>query len=432
MRSLKILVLTQFFAPEIGASQVRLASFCREVAAAGNSVEIVTAMPHHPGGRIFPAYEGRFYLREEWEGLPVHRVWLYAANGSNLKRLLNYASFCLTCLFGLARATKPDYIFVDSPPLFLGVPGWIVAKLWRVPLLFNVADLWPDSVRDLGIMRDGPLVNFAYRLERWIYRRATSVTAVTEGIRSALLDSKRLPQEKVMFLPNGVDTNLFKPCPPDETLKRNLGLAGKKIVLYAGNHGYAGAVEQVLYAANCLRNEPSLHFLLIGEGPEKQKLIDLAASLGLPNVTFHAQVPLDSMPSFLSISDLAVVTLRKSKVMAGARPAKSFVMMAGGKAIVLSAEGEAAGLIERSGAGVVVPPEDYQSIASAIRELVHDPVRARQLGENGRRFVVSNFQWSSLVRSWLEQLANLRVPRAHATEEIDPAKREARASLSSD
>lgn len=153
-------------------------------------------MPNHPAGKIFPDYRGHFYLREEWEGLTIHRLWLYAASGSNLKRLLNYASFAFTCLFGVARATKPDYIFVDSPPLFLGVPGWIAAKCWSVPLLFNVADLWPDSVRDLGVIREGPLLDFAFRLERWIYRHSTVITSVTEGIRDTLLGSKQIPQEK--------------------------------------------------------------------------------------------------------------------------------------------------------------------------------------------------------------------------------------------
>lgn len=429
---MKFLVLTQYFAPEIGASQVRLASFCRELAAAGHDVEVVTAMPHHPAGKIFPDYRGNFYLIEEWEGLRVHRVWLYASNRSNLRRLLTYASFCLTSLFGLARAKKPDYIFVDSPPLFLGVPGWIAAKLWRVPLIFNVADLWPDSVRDLGVMNDGPLVTFAYRLERWIYRHATAVTAVTEGIRESLLGRKGLPPEKVLFLPNGVDTTLFRPSPPNERLKKSLGLAGKNIVLYAGNHGYAGAVEQVLYAAHELRDNPCIHFLLIGEGPEKQKLKELASTLALTNVTFHDQVPLQAMPPYVSISDAAVVTLRKSQVMAGARPAKSFVMMAGGKPIVLAAEGEAARLIETAGAGVVVPPEDYQALAREIRALLQDETRASQMGMNGRRFVVANFQWSSLVRNWIAQLSKISVLPTLPKGDLKHAERDAGASLSND
>ena len=429
---MKFLVLTQYFAPEIGASQVRLASLCRELSAAGHEVEIVTAMPHHPAGEIFPDYKGRFYLRQEWEGLRIHRVWLYASNRSNLRRLLTYASFCLTCLFGLARANKPDYIFVDSPPLFLGVPGWIAAKLWNVPLIFNVADLWPDSVRDLGVMSDGPLVKFAYWLERWIYRHAAAVTAVTEGIRESLLGRKGLPVERVLFLPNGVDTTLFRPSAPNEILKKSLGLAGKNIVLYAGNHGYAGAVEQVLYAAHQLRNDASIHFLLVGDGPEKPKLKGLASDLSLTNVTFHDQVPLQSMPAYVSICDVAAVTLRKSQVMAGARPAKAFVMMAGGKPIVLAAEGEAARLVDAAGAGVVVPPEDYQSLAHAIVALMEDKSRAAQMGLNGRRFVVANFQWSSLVRNWIAQLSKISVLPTLPKGDLKHAERDAGASLSND
>jgi colanic acid biosynthesis glycosyl transferase WcaI len=428
----KFLVLTQFFAPEIGASQVRLAYFCRELRAAGHTAEIVTGMPHHPAGRIFPDYRGHFYLREQWEGLTIHRVWLYAASGSNLKRLVSYASFCLTCLFALARADKPDYIFVDSPPLFLGVPGWIAAKLWHVPLIFNVADLWPDSVRDLGVMRDGLLVDLAYRLERWIYRNSNVVTAVTEGIRDSLLESKGIPPDKLLFLPNGVDTTLLRPSPPDESLKDRLGLRGKKIILYAGNHGYAGAVEQILYAAQILRDDKSVHFLFVGEGPEKQKLIQLAADLALSNVTFHDQVPLEAIPAFVSISDAGVVTLRKSQVMAGARPAKAFVMMAGGKPIVLAAEGEAARLVQNSGAGVVVPPEDYKSLASAIQSFLNHPSLAREMGACGRKFVVSNFQWSSLVHNWIAQLSEVSVLAARPKGDLNHAERETSTSLSKD
>jgi len=419
---MKFLVLTQYFAPEVGASQVRLASFCRELAAAGHSVEIVTAMPHHPAGKIFPRYRGRFYVRDQWERLTVHRVWLYASNASNLKRMLNYFSFCLTSLFALARAKKPDYVFVDSPPLFLGVPGWIAARCWGVPLLFNVADLWPDSVRDLGILHDGAILKFAYGLERWIYRHSDTVTAVTEGIRSSLLGAKRLPAKKVLFLPNGVDTELFQPRSPDEALKRSLGLADKKIILYAGNHGYAGAVEQVIFAADHLRNEPSFHFLLIGEGPEKQKLKELAASRSLTNVTFHDQVPLASMPAYVSISDLAVITLRKSRVMEGARPAKTFVMMSAGKPIVLAAEGEAARLIEAAGCGVVVPFEDNQALAASIRSVLQNPTEAARLGANGRNFVVANFQWSSLVRNWLSQLLEVCPSPAQPSQQLKRAK----------
>lgn len=429
---MKFLILTQYFAPEIGASQVRLAYLCRELAEAGHKVEIVTGMPHHHADRIFPEYRGQFLFDGEWEGLKVHRTWLYASSKSNLKRLMSYASFALTCFFGMARSEKPDFLFVDSPPPFLAVPGWIAAKLWNVPLIFNVADLWPDSVRDLGVMGDGFLMRMAFRLERWIYKHATVVTAVTEGIRESLLKSKGLPPEKVLFLPNGVDTRLFRPTPPDENLKKKLGLTGKKVILYAGNHGYAGAVEQILYAAQALRDDSSLHFLLVGEGPEKLKLIELAATLGLNNVTFHNEVPLSEVPAFVALSDMGVVTLRKSKVMAGARPAKAFVMMAGGKPIVMAAEGEAARLIQTAGSGVVVPPENHEQLASAIRTLFRHPDVAAQMGSNGRKYVVSNFQWSLLVRNWIAQLSNIPALAARSKNDVNHAERETRAGLSND
>jgi glycosyltransferase involved in cell wall biosynthesis len=281
-------------------------------------------------------------------------------------------------------------------------------------------------------MRDGILMKIAFGLERWIYKHSNVVTAVTEGIRESLLMSKGLPPEKVLFLPNGVDTRLFRPSASDENLKKKLGLADKKIILYAGNHGYAGAVEQILYAAQTLRYENSFHFLFLGEGPEKPKLMELAAKLGLTNVTFHNEVPLSEVPAFVAISDLGVVTLRKSQVMAGARPAKAFVMMAGGKPIVMAAEGEAARLIQTAGAGIVVPPENHEQLANAIRTILEHPEVASQMGASGRKFVVSNFQWSLLVRNWITQLSNTSILAARSKGDENHAEREARARLSSD
>lgn len=352
---MRFLVLAQYFPPEVGASQVRLAALCEELVGAGHSVEVITAMPHHPLGRIFPTHRGAFYRRENHRGILVHRTWLYAGNRSTCGRVVSYLSFAATCFFALLQAQRPDYVFTDSPPLFLGISGWLAAKRWRTKLVFNVADLWPDSARDLGILRDGPTMSMARRLESWIYRHADYVTAVTDGIRQTLLQAKRLPPHKVLFLPNGVDTQLFRPTVPDELLKQSLGLTGKKVVLYAGNHGYAGGVEQLLHAADYLREDLSTHFLLVGDGPEKPHLQQMAVDLKLPNILFLDSVPLDHLPALLSFSDLAVVTLRKARITDGARPAKMFVMMAAGKPVVLAAQGEAANLLLAAKAGVVVP-----------------------------------------------------------------------------
>ena len=401
---MKFLILSQYFHPEIGATQVRLSSMCAELIRVGHEVEVVTAMPHHPEGKISKQYRNRLFAKEFQGGVRVRRVWLYAANGSGFRRVLNYLSFMLTCSIGLLQARKPDFVFVDSPPLFLGIPGWLASRLWKCPFIFNVADLWPDSVCDLGVMKKGILVDGAYRLERWIYEQADYVTAVTDGVRDSLVQRKNVPPHKILFLPNGVDTRLIAPCAPDEHLKISLGLDGKRIAIYAGNHGYAAGAEQILYAAQHLSSNQQLHFLFVGDGPEKPALRKLAADLNLTNVTFLDSVELKTLPSLLSIAELALITLRKARVTMGARPAKAFVMMAAAKPIVLAAVGEAENLVRASGAGIVVPPDDPRAMANAIQTLLDDPALAKQIGTAGRTYVERYFEWSVLVRDWLQQL----------------------------
>jgi glycosyltransferase involved in cell wall biosynthesis len=377
---------------------------CKELVRAGHCVEVVTAMPHHPAGTISPEYRGRFYSWEFQRAVKVHRVWLYAVRGSGMARIAGYLSFMLTSLFGLFKAARPDFVFVDSPPLFLGVTGWIASALWDCPLIFNVADLWPDSARDLGVIKSGLLLRAAYSLERWIYRRADYLTAVTDGVRDVLLNKKDVPKTKVLFLPNGVDTELIQPGDGDEQLRSKLCLSGKRVVIYAGNHGYAAAADQILDAAALLTQQRDLHFVFVGDGPEKARLRVLAQDLRLSNVSFLDSVPLAGLPSLLALADIAVITLRRAGVTSGARPAKAFVMMAAGKPIVLAATGEAERLIRAAESGMVVPPHEPRKLAAAILRMLADPQSARRMGDRGRQFVIDNFEWSVLVRSWLKQL----------------------------
>ncbi len=417
---MKFVILTQYFFPEVGATQARLDAVCTELGNAGHQVEVVTAMPHHPTGRIAPLYRGRFYVRETRNGATIHRVWLYAANGSGLKRILNYLSFVVTSLAGLLRAKCPDYLFVDSPPLTLAVSAWFASVLWLCPLIFNVADLWPDSARDLGVLSDGMVLRAAGLLERWIYRRAARVTAVTEGIRTALLEKKHVPAEKVLFLPNGVNTGVIRPVPPDEELRKQLGLTRKRVVLYAGNHGYAAALDRLLDAAKQLADQHRIHFLLVGDGPQKAQLQERARQMGLTNVNFLDPVPLNELPSIIAFADCAVVTLRRAEVMRGARPAKALVMMAAGKPLVLAAEGEAAELVAGAEAGFVVPPENAIALAGAIRSMLSDLDAARAMGLNGRTYIEKNLEWSLLVRNWLCQLTGQPEPMTGSRDTAQP------------
>src|SRR4029077_11569620 len=208
---MRFLILTQYFPPEIGGAQTRLRSFATELCRSGHEVEVVTAKPNYPKGSFFAGYEKGFYCKEQQDGIVIHRVWLYPAIGGSVKRLLNYISFTLTCLLGLWRSERPDYIFVESPPLFLSFPAFLAAFFWRVPFIFNVADLWPDVIVDGGFMKDGPIIRMLEMVERWSYRRAAYVNTVTDWIVEILCDKKGVPESKLLFLPNGVDTERFRP-----------------------------------------------------------------------------------------------------------------------------------------------------------------------------------------------------------------------------
>ena len=193
---MRFLILTQYYPPEVAAPQVRLQAMAHELMRAGHEVEVVTAMPNHPTGRIFDGYRRRLSMTEVIDGVTVRRVWLYAATGAGAKRMMNYASFTVTSLWGLLTSKRPDVLFVESPPLFLSLPARLICLVWRRPFVFNVADLWPDSATSMGLLRDGLLLRVLNAFEGWAYRRARWVNAVTEGVRDTLLGAKRVPAAK--------------------------------------------------------------------------------------------------------------------------------------------------------------------------------------------------------------------------------------------
>lgn len=401
---MRFLILTQYFPPEIGGAQTRLHCFASELIRQGHEVEVVTAIPNYPRGKFFAGYEKAFYRREVCGAITIHRVWLYPAVGGGLKRMLNYASFSLASLFGLFRAQKPDYIFVESPPIFLGIPAFLAGLVWNRPFIFNVADLWPDVIVDAGFMKAGFIIRCLRILERWTYSRAAAVTTVTDWIVDVLRDKKAVPRHKILFLPNGADTLRFSPRPSDDQLKERLGLAGKQILLWAGTLGYAHGIDNILQAAELLRDQPLIHFLFVGDGSAKSDLLRIADDLKLRNVTFLDPVSLDLIPAYYSISFCALASLLDIPTYRGARPSKLFPALASAKPLIFIGEGEAAELVRRATAGAVVAPADPAALAAAILHFAHNPKLACALGENGRLFVEQHLQWSVLVDVWLKAL----------------------------
>ena len=398
---MRFLILTQYYPPEIGAAQARLSAFAVELQRAGHGVEVVTALPNYPTGSLRPEDRRRLSRREVIDGVPVRRTWLFPATGAGAKRLASYLSFTAAGLIGAVRARRPDVVFVESPPLFLGVSGWLLARRFGAAFVLNISDLWPDSVKAYGVLTDGPVLRSAERLERWLYRRADAVTAVTEGIRDRLIGQKSLPARKVLFLPNGVDLEVFRPLPNDASLRASHGLPDGPLVLYTGNHGYAHALETVVAAA-C--EVPQVTVALVGDGSEKERIRRLAMDLGADNVRFLPPVPQAEVAGLYGLALAGLATVRDSAVMAEVRPAKALAVMGCGKPVIYSGAGEGAALVAAADAGIVVPPEDPAALAAAIRRLVADPAEAARLGANGRRYVESHLAWPALTAAWLAEL----------------------------
>ena len=402
---MKFLFLTQYFPPEASAAPIRLAAIIRQLRRLGHDIEVVTAMPNYPVGHIFDGYQGKFYSCETWEGVRVHRVWLYAAVGKGWRRYLNYLTFTLMSFLGLVRARKADCLFIESPPLSLSVPGFFYSRLRNVPFVFYLADLWPDAVRDtLELNKEGAVLKFARALEHWSYRKADFVCAVTEGMLSEL-KSRNVIENKLLFLPNGVDLDQFAPMEPDLALRQELGLQGKEIILYTGTHGYAHGMERILRAARVLQGRrPQCHFVFVGDGSAKLAMLREAQELGLRNVSFLDTVSPERVKSLFSIALCGIVSLNDSSISQHTRPVKSLTAMSCGKPVVYLGPGEGGRLVKNANAGFVLESGDADAVAEAICHIAADRRLAESLGQNGRRFVEENLSWPLLVERWLHDL----------------------------
>ncbi|HEX9036774.1 MAG TPA: glycosyltransferase family 4 protein [Ktedonobacterales bacterium] len=398
----RILFVTPYFPPEVGAAQARISETALRLARRGHEVSVLTTAPNYPNGIVFAGY-GRGQRRTElWNGVRVVRVWSYVSpNKGFFRRILSQLSFGLLSPFlGAPKIGDPDIIIVESPPLFDALAGRALAWLKRCPYIFTVADIWPESAVQLGALRNPWLIWLAERLEWSAYRHAAAVWAVTEGI-SATLVGRGLPESRVFRLTNGVDTTVFQPQSRDEA-RAELGWDDRYTVLYAGTIGLAQGLEIALDAAERLRADPNVRFVLAGEGAAKAELLAKATRRGLTNVDFLDALPHARMPRVLAAADACLVSLKNIPLFAGAIPSKLYEAMASGRPILLAVDGEARDLVERqAGAALYIQPEDGSALAQAIERLRARPDEARILGARGRAFVVERFD-RELLTSALE------------------------------
>jgi glycosyltransferase involved in cell wall biosynthesis len=385
-----ILYLSQYFPPEVGATQTRAYEMARGLVQAGHRVTMIAEVPNHPSGIVPPEYRGQWVERSQLDGIDVLRVWVKASPNKTFRtRMAFYLSYMAdAALVGALKARGPfDVVYATSPPLFVGAAGLALHWLKRAPFVFEVRDLWPESAVALGELRSPRAIAWAGQLEELCYNRASRIVVVTEGIRQRLIE-RGIPAGKLALLPNGANTDLFQPQPALGAQFRTAhGLpADAFVAVYAGIHGIAQGLETVLHAASLLRNEPGVRFVLVGEGPVKAELQASRAELNLDNVLMLPEQPRSAMPAILSASDAAIVPLRKLDLFQGALPSKMFDAWACELPLLLSIDGEARRTLDAAQGGLYVPPEDPAALAQAIRSLAARPDRGRSLGQNGRRY----------------------------------------------
>jgi len=397
-RRLRIVLVSQYFPPEVGATQTRLQSFAEYLAARGHEVTVVAEFPNHPIGVIPTRYHGRLVEDDRTNGYRVLRVWVRAREEKTPEtRMAFYLSFMAAAVAVAPAIGSADVVIATTPPLFAAVAGQAIARLKRAPFVLDVRDLWPAAAISLNQISDGLELIAAEALERFLYRSATEVVAVTRPFCDHV-DRIRGGGRRTLLIPNGT---LERFLMVKEASRDLLGIADDKfLVTFAGTLGIAQALPAVLDAAELVDGEAV--FALIGDGPLKASLVASAEERGLDNVSFHAQLTRDAVAPVLAASNALLVPLSKHPTFSDFVPSKMIDFMAVGRPVVLSAMGESARMLTQAGAGVVVPPEDPEGLATAVRWLASDPAAAVEMGERGRAFAAGRLRLTQAAR--LEQI----------------------------
>jgi glycosyltransferase involved in cell wall biosynthesis len=380
-RRLRVVFVSQYFPPEVGATQTRMQSFAEFLAARGHDVTVVTEFPNHPIGVIPERYAGHVFVDDRSNPYRVIRVWVRATHEkTQVTRMAFYLSYMT-----LATVTAPmlgpvDVVVATTPPLFAGIAGLALSRIKQAPFVLDVRDLWPAAAISLGQISGGFPLHAAERLERFLYRQAAQVVAVTRPFCTHV-DAVR-GFGSAVHIPNGTLERFFVAGPGSRDV---LGIDDDAfLVTFAGTHGIAQALPSLLDAAE--KTNGRVVFSLIGEGPAKAHLVEQAERRGLANVRFHPQIPLEEITAVLAASDALVVPLSAHPTFGEFVPSKMIDFMAVGKPVILSAAGEAARILSRAGGGIAVPPEDPGALAEAVHWLEQHPVEASEMGRRGRAF----------------------------------------------
>ena len=412
---MRILYVSQYFPPEMGAPAARASELAQHWAEAGHQVSVLTGFPNHPTGVVPTEWRGRLRrltYSEKIGCVDVFRTWLWPLpNRKAHERMRNYSSFFISAALRGLTLSRPHVIIASSPQLLVGLSGWWLAFAQRVPFVFEVRDLWPESLAAVGVGNQDSLLHHALATTaKFLYQRADQIVVVTPAFRDHLVHRWRVPPEKIAIVENGVETGLFAPAVPaaSDALRRELCAEGRFLVCYIGTIGMAHGLETLLDAASKLqRQNPSVLFLIVGEGAEKPRIQALAKTQRLTNLRFLDQQPREKIPLFISASDACLVLLKKTEIFKTVIPTKMLEFMSCARPVILSVDGLAREILEEAGAGLAIAPEDSEALVRAVNHLAENRELGVGLGRKGRERILKCFSRSQTANKYIDVLQGL-------------------------
>lgn len=407
---MKILILTQYFPPEIGAPQNRLFELALRLQSKGAQISVLTAMPNYPQMEIYEGYQDLNFAQEDMQGMKIYRSSIFVSKSKSIsKRLRNYFSFVWSSYYvGKEKLdSRYDILLCESPPLFLGISGYLLAKRTKAKFIFNVSDLWPESAEKLGVVSNKFFLKAATKLEEFLYRKADLITGQTQGIVDNI--SSRFPKKNVYWLPNGVDVDYYQ---REKYLSSNWrndnGFHPDDVIFfYGGIIGLAQGLEVILKAASHLQDSKA-KFVLMGSGPVKTELQQMTSQMNLKNVYFFDPCKKSEMPFVLSNVDVALIPLKKLDLFKGAIPSKVFESLAMQLPILLGVDGEAKQIvIDDAKAGVFFEPENDVDLVEKVNLLLSGQENLKTMGENGRKLALTKFNRDLIAQDFYQLLTDL-------------------------
>ena len=371
-----ILFLTDNFPPEVNAPASRTYEHAREWVRAGHKVTVITCAPNFPRGRVYEGYRNKLWQTEDMDGIRVVRVWTYiTANEGFFRRTLDYVSFMASASLAALAVRGVDIIIGTSPQFFTALGAFVVGLVKRRPWVFELRDIWPESIKTVGVLRDGPVISALEALEEFLYRRASRIVAVTHSFKTELV-RRGIPSHKIDVVTNGADLSRFAPRPKPDALVDELGLRGCFVAGYVGTHGLAHGLETLLDAAERLSASPegaSVRIVMLGDGARKRYLVEQARERSLENVIFVDSVPKEAAVGYLALLDVSVIHLKKDPLFTAVIPSKLFECMAMGVPVLHGVEGESADIVRTEQMGEIFEPENAQELCDALIRLAKDP-----------------------------------------------------------